>query len=219
MPQELLNRSQVRAALEQIGRKGVAHRMRGNVGRDAGERRQLMEPSSEHSGTHAIAARRNKQRVQTGCGVAALCLGEQLRPPLLDIATSRLERPTVQRHDTLLAAFAPKANHALRPSDGFHVKRGKLRDASTRGIEQLEHRRIAQSRGRRGIRCLEQRLDLLGRKDARQVARQLGRRDRRDCIALDNPLGSHPTIQRPDGRQMRRKGARGHLATRELGQI
>ena len=87
--QQLLNRAQIRATLEQIGRKGMAHRMRGNVGGDAGERRQHMEPSSEHSSTHAIAARRNKQRMQAGCGVAALCLGEQLRPPLLDIASGR----------------------------------------------------------------------------------------------------------------------------------
>ena len=84
MPEQLLNLAQVRATLEKIGRKGVAHRMRRDVGRDTGERRQHMEPSSEHSGTHAIAARRNKQRMQAGCGFAALCLREQRRSPLLD---------------------------------------------------------------------------------------------------------------------------------------
>ena len=126
MSQQLLNRTQVRTALEQIGRKGVAHRMRGNVGRDAGERRQHMEPSSEHSGTHAITARRNIQRMGTVYGIATLSLREQLRSPLLDISARRLERASIQRNDALLAPLAPKANHALRPSDGFHVKRGKL---------------------------------------------------------------------------------------------
>lgn len=46
MAQQLLNRAQVRTALEQVGRKGMAHRMRGDVGRNAGERRQRMEPAA-----------------------------------------------------------------------------------------------------------------------------------------------------------------------------
>ena len=178
-----------------------------------------MEPPPEHGGTHAIAARRYKQRMRPGSGVTALCLSEQHRPPLLNIETSHLERTTIQGDDTFFAPLAPQTQRAFGPSDGLHIECCELRDTGARCIEQLEHCRIAQSRGRRGIRRLEQCLDLLSRKDARQVARQLGRCDSRDRITLDNPLGSHPPIERANGRQMRRKRSGSHLLTRKLGKI
>ena len=121
--------------------------MRGDVGRNAGECRQSMEPPPEHGGTHAITARRYKQRMRPGSGVTALCLSEQLRPPLLDIETRRLERATIQRDDTFFAPLAPQAQRAFGPHNGLHIECCELRDTGARGIEQLEHRRIAQSRG------------------------------------------------------------------------
>ena len=121
--------------------------MRGDVGRNAGECRQSMEPPPEHGGTHAITARRYKQRMRPGSGVTALCLSEQLRPPLLNIETRRLERATIQRDDTFFAPLAPQAQRAFGPHNGLHIECCELRDTGARGIEQLEHRRIAQSRG------------------------------------------------------------------------
>ena len=104
----------------------MAHRMRGDVGRNAGERRQRMEPPPEHGGAHAIAARRYKQRMRPGSEVAALCLSKQLRPPLLNIETRRLECATIQRNDALLAPLAPKSQRSLGPTNRLHVERRKL---------------------------------------------------------------------------------------------
>ena len=89
--------------------------MRGDVSRNAGKRRQRMEPPPEHRGAHAIAARRYKQRMRPGSEVAALCPSEQLRPPLFNIETRHIERTTIQRNDALLASLAPQAQRALGP--------------------------------------------------------------------------------------------------------
>ena len=126
----------------------MAHRMRGDVGRNAGERRQHMESTPEDGGAHAIAARGYKQRMRPGSGVTTLCLSEPFRPPLLKIEPRRLERTTIQRDDTFLAPLAPQAQRAFGPSDGLHIECRELRDTGAGCIEQLEHRRIAQSRGR-----------------------------------------------------------------------
>ena len=81
------------------------------------------------------------------CAVASPCLRKELRPPLLYIETGRLKSTPIERHDTLLAPLTPKSQRSLGPSDGLHIERRELRDAGAGGIEQLEHRRIAQSRG------------------------------------------------------------------------
>ena len=88
--------------------------------------------------------------------VAALCLCKELWPPLLNIVTGRLESAPIQGYDTLFAPLAPKSQRSLGPSNGLHVERRELRDSRAGGIKQLEHRRIAQPRRRRGIGGLEQ---------------------------------------------------------------
>ena len=151
--------------------------------------------------------------------IDTLCLHKEMWPPLLNIAASRLESAPIEGHDTFLAPLAPKSQRSLGPTNRLHVERRELRDSRAGGIEQLEHRRITQPRRRRGVGGLEQRLDLPGRQHTRKIARQFGRGYRRDRIALNDSLGSHPPIERAYGRQMRRKGPSRHLATRQLGQI
>ena len=148
MPQQLLDRAQVRSALEQIGRKSMAHRMRGDIGRDTRKRRQHMKPSPKHGGAHTVAACRDKQRMHTVRTVATLCVSKKLRSSFLNIAAGRIESTPIQGHDTLLAPLTPKPQRSLGPSNGLNIECRKLGDASPRCIEQFEHRRIAQSRRR-----------------------------------------------------------------------
>ena len=148
--------------------------MRGDVGRNAGERRKHMEPPPEHGGTHAVSARRDKQRMHAVRAIETLCLHKELWPPLLNIAAGRLESAPIQGHDTLLVPLAPKSQRSLGPTNRLHVERRELRDSRAGGIEQLEHRRIAQPRRGRGVGGLEQRLDLPGRQHTGKIARQFG---------------------------------------------
>ena len=106
--------------------------------------------------------------------LASLCLCKELRPPFLYIETGRLESTPIERHDTLLAPLAPKPQRSLGPSNGLHIECRKLRDARTGSIEQLEHRRIAQPRRRRGIGSFEECLHLLVRQHTGRSRGSLG---------------------------------------------
>ena len=87
--------------------------MRGDVGRNAGKCRKHVETPPQHGGTHAVSARRDKQRMHAVRTIDTLCLHKEMWPPLLNIAASRLESAPIEGHDTLLAPLAPKSQRSL----------------------------------------------------------------------------------------------------------
>jgi hypothetical protein len=67
--QQHLHRAQVGAVVQQVGREGVAQRVRRQRRRDAGGARVALDQLPEHLPRHRAAARGDEQRV-AGCAPA-----------------------------------------------------------------------------------------------------------------------------------------------------
>ena len=121
--EQLLDRAQVGAALEQVGRVRVTQPVR--VAHQPAEGRRV----------ERAAADREKQRV--------VCASREGRARVAEVGRDRMRRPLAERHDALLAALAEHVHRLLLEVDVCEVKPDDLGAAQAAGVGQLEDRGVA----------------------------------------------------------------------------
>ncbi len=141
MAEELLDRSQVGAALEQVGRERVAQAVR--VANEAAQGRRV-EP---------VSARREEERI---VGAA-----RELRARLAEIARHEARRLLAERHDPVLSAFAEAhVDELLLEVDVGQVKPDSLSAAQPGRVHELDERLVSQRKRAFAVESSDDRLDL-----------------------------------------------------------
>ncbi len=164
VPQHLLHRAEVGAALEEVGRERVPEEVRVHTTwLEAGPVGQLAEDEERAGARECPAA-----RVQ-----------EQLRAvPTIEVRTAECEvaangfggRPP-ERHEALLATLAEHAHDSLLDRDAALLEPGRLRHTEACAVEELHERAIAEGARRRSDRGVDEPLGLGRRERAWQRAR------------------------------------------------
>src|SRR5262245_7917818 len=122
VPEQLLDRAQVGAALEQMGRERVPQPVR--VRKDATESRRV----------EAFAPGRDEDGV--------LGASDELRPGLVEIAREQVPCFLTQRHDPLLAALAAHMELLTVEIDVCEVEPDGFRRTQARGVDELDERPV-----------------------------------------------------------------------------
>ena len=213
--EQLLNRAQVGAALQQVRRKRMAQRVRadaepraarGDVAADqpidAADAQP--RPAVVHEQRLAVAPRRRLAGPSPAPGERRLADGQLL--PILQVVANRRGRAGVERHQPLLPALAQHPRHPRAQVDVVEVEAGQLAEPQPRRVEQLEDRAIAAAERRRRPRRLEQRGHLLFGEVRRHADLALRRRDQRARIVLDELLPPQVAQERPDRGELARRG-------------
>ena len=134
MAEQLLDRAQVGAALEQVRRERVAQPVR--VGDEAAQRR----------GVEPAAARREEERV--------LGAARELRARLAQVARDEARRLLAERHDAVLRALAvPDVDELLLEVDVAEVEPDRLGAAQAGRVDELDERAVAERERRRRRRA------------------------------------------------------------------
>src|SRR6185312_5619668 len=119
VPQKLLDRAQVRAALEQVRGEGVAQGMGRDAALHLGVAGPRPQPPAHVGGRQPPARLREEQRR------AAIAVSEG-GPRALEVAGERLERGLADGHDPRLAALALDAQLLVVERDRGDVERHEL---------------------------------------------------------------------------------------------
>ncbi len=158
--EHLLDRSEVRAALEQMRRERVAQEVRVDAaGLETGAVGELAQ-DEERAGS----GQRTATRVQEELGAVAAV---EVRPAESEVAPHGLRGRTTQRHEALLVSLSEHAHDALLERDAVLLEPDRLGDAQPRAVQELDESTVAQ-RARRGPgRGVDQALRLGRRERAR----------------------------------------------------
>ena len=161
MAEHRLNRAQIGAAFEEIGRKGVSKHMgRDTIHGDPGLDRVFANSSEEILSRHCGASARQERRV-FAIGPTA----EQRGPCAVEVPFERIGRDFTQRDDAFLSALADDAQEQGPSIDRRDGERNELCDPQTGAIEHFQHGDIAQSEWVLGIGSLDQRGRLVRAQD------------------------------------------------------
>ena len=160
--------------VQQVGREGVAQRVRRQRRMDARGARMALDEDPEHLARHRPAARGDEQR---RAGLAA----QDGAASLGQIALQPVPRLGTEGHEPLLGALARDAQHAFVQAHLHRRQPDQLAHAQAAGVDQLQHRAVAQAERGGHVRRPEQGLDLRFRQrlgHAQRLARgqQLQRR-------------------------------------------
>ena len=211
MAEHHLQRPEVRSVLEQMRRKGVPDAVGRQRGTDPGLPAIGLEDLPEALPGHCSAARGQKKGRRAARVELAARLPEIPRQP---------PRGAVpERNEAVLASLPP---HAQDP--GFQIDRvlrepDELRDSQARGVEQLEHRPVAQAPGRGVVGSREERLDFLFRERLRQRQPELRALEIRGRVAAEIEMESRIRVERAQSRKRACGRARREPARAERGQI
>ena len=142
MPQQLLDDPQVGAALEEVGREGVAEAMR--MAKQPSHRARVETPAAHGQEEGVVRA------------------GRERRPSRLQVARELERRLLAERDDALLAALAADVHDLAVEVDVAEVERDRLLAPQPRRVEELEQGAVAERQRRVAVDELEQLLDLGG---------------------------------------------------------
>ena len=143
VPQEVLHAAQVGAALHQVGGGAVAQRMGTDVPGDPGSGGVTIQQRAHGAVAEPAPTDAEEQRLS---GSAVPLLGEH-RASLLLPACDRVQGRRTDRDDPLLGALAGDPDRALPAVDPRSVQRHQLRDPQAGGVQQFQHRQVAQGDG------------------------------------------------------------------------
>ncbi len=142
MAEELLDRPQVRAPLEQVRGERVAEAVR--VGQEAAQRRRVQRPP----------AHGEEERIHRAPG--------ELRPPVLQVAAQAVGGLLAERDDPFLAALPADVDQFLLEVDVGELEVDGLLRAEPGRVDQLEQCAIPEPERVLGLQLGQQRVRLLG---------------------------------------------------------
>jgi hypothetical protein len=161
--EHLLQGAQVAAAGEEMGREGVAQRVRAHLVGEPGRGGVALDDLVE-----ALAREPGPAPVHEQLRLPAVA--DQARPAALEVDRERAGRRGPDRDEPLLVALAARAQDARLEVDVPRLERDRLRRAQAARVHDLEQRAVAQ-RGRLGAGRLAEELgDLVAREHVRQAA-------------------------------------------------
>ena len=134
VPEQLLDRAQVGATVEQVGGEAVAQRVRVRRRR----RPPIDDAANVARGQSASALVAEQRRVRRAIGL----LGQHL-PTQREPALQRGGRRLRQRYAALLRSLAPDDDGTTGEVDRVAVEPAELADPEAGAVEQLEHRIVA----------------------------------------------------------------------------
>src|SRR2546428_7706207 len=187
VPQQLLDRAQVRAALEQVRRVRVAEGVWGDAGPRNRELARGAQAAPDVRGRQPPPAAREEER-----RLGAVVRGRRGKsgPGVGQVAVERAPRGLAGGDDARLPTFAGHAQLLGVRIEIRHVEVHDLLGSEAGGVGELEHRAIAEGKRLARRYRVEQPGHLVGPEDARQVGVALrrgdeGRRTRLDLAALE----------------------------------
>ena len=221
MPEHFLDAAQIGAAVEKIGREGMAHAVwrQGVIKPRLAHRR--LEHLAHRIGLHLVAARRHEE-------IRALLAVEQLRARHERVSSEGVHGQIVQGNDALLRALAEQARLALVEVDVGSEQPRRLRDARTARVEEFKYRLVAHVGERLLAGAPLQIARSMDRQQACHIARAKNLREVFSALRPDERarrVGVHAAgdVQPAEKRAQRRKTAvdrPARIARRiELGQI
>ena len=154
MAEELLDRAEVGAALEEIGRERVAKPVR------------VRKQPTESRGLERAAARGEKQPI---FGTAS-----KMRAPILEVAPQAVCSLLAERDCPLLPALAADENELLLEVDVGEPEVDRLLRAQPGGIDELEERAVAKAERRVGREGIEEGVRLGSLRRLREAAAPAG---------------------------------------------
>jgi hypothetical protein len=160
VPEHLLNRSEIRATFEKVGRERVAQKM----GMDAAglEAGTVCKLAQDEEG--AGAGERASARVQEEFRAIAAV---EVRATEREIATHGFRSGPPERDEALLPALSEHADDAFLDGDAALLQAGRFRHAKAGAVEQLHERAVSERARRRPGGRVDQPFGLRGRERTR----------------------------------------------------
>ena len=142
MAEHLLDGAEVGAAVEQVGRAGVAERVRMEIGPARAERAVAVDEELHRREAEAAAARRDEE----GARIDGARAQVRERSAEREVGGERLGGLASERHDALLAPLADDAGGAVARGERelADVEPAGLGDAQPAAVEDLEDRAVAE---------------------------------------------------------------------------
>ena len=212
MTEQHLYDAQIGAVIEKVGGEGVAQSVRGEWFGDPGLDGIALDELPEGLARHAVAAAGRKQEVADPAA-------EDVQPWTACIVAQPVAGVLAERHQTLLAALAEDAHHALGQTDLARGEIDQFADAQTAGIEHFQHGAVAMAACVFGVRGVEQGFDVGLAQALGQRASELGRLDAGAGVDLDQTAPAQMLIELAQTGEQTRAGARVASLLGESGQI
>ena len=216
--EELLDRPQVGAGVEEVRRAAVAERVRveiraiGSEGAVAAD--DVLDLACRQR--RAVPAEEESARV-----LCAFALASHRRPRGEPLDESRVRGPA-ERHDALLVALADRADGSSVEVDAVEREPRELADTEPAGVEHLEHRAIARlepvGSRRVGGRRLDDAERVLDREELRERTPRLRRLESRRRVRARDATLHEEAIERAQRGHLARERRR-RVATVPLGEI
>src|SRR3954447_25691553 len=191
--EHLLQRAQVAAAGEQVGREGVAQRVRAHPPLEAGGARVALDDLVEALARQAAAAAVEDE-------TRLVAQPDERGTAAVEVGARGEDGLAADRHEALLAALAAGAQDPGLEVDVADLERDRLRRAQPARVHELEQRPVAQGRRVRAARGGEQLRDLAAAQDLRQALALARRAEVGGRVVVDRVLAAQVAVERPQAR-------------------
>jgi len=141
MPEQFLNRPQIGAGIQQMGRKTVPQRMRADFPADPAFHRRRIDDSRDTSCCDPFTSLIQKHGHFEHTRFA-FCSDQTC---LLQIICQGLQSRVSHRNNSFFSALAPDLDQLLIEIDVRHIEPGQFTQAQSAGIKDLQHGAVAQS--------------------------------------------------------------------------
>jgi hypothetical protein len=135
---------------------------------------------------------------------------DQLGPAAAEVGVDRARRRAADRHEPFLGALAAGAQDARLEVHVAGLEVDGLAGPQAAGVHELQQGTVAQRRGLRAARLLEQLGHLVAREHVRQAPALLGRAQVRRGIGLDDPLPAQVAMEGAQAGHLALQRGRGH---------
>lgn len=199
--EEHLHDAQVGTVVKQVGGEGVTQGVGGKGFADAGDFGLMLDAVPEGLAGHLFTALTGKQHV-AGPTV------EQFVASIAHVTLDPDDGLLPHRHQTLLAALAHDAQHALAQVDLLKRQADQLGHAQAAGVEHFQHGPVALTNGVAQVGRGEQRFDIGFGQGFGKWLTQLRHVDLQRRVDRDQLFSEQVTIEAAHAGKQTRRGAR-----------